>query len=137
MNNVNKLFMLAGKACFTVDNGKNTHYTYKVIKSKGNNSVYFVMVLTGPDNTAHYSYLGLLDKDTGAIRQTHKSKINENAQSFKVARWIMSILWGSNKTPDGYSILHAGKCCRCGRKLTDPESLILGIGPECRKLVKI
>lgn len=133
MNNVDKRFMLAGKACFTVDNGKGTHFTYKVIKSKGDNPVYFVMVLTGPDNTANYSYLGLLNKDTGAIIKTHKSKITEDAQSFKVIRWLVSVLWGSNKIPDGYSILHAGKCCRCGRKLTDPESIKRGIGPECVK----
>jgi hypothetical protein len=26
----------------------------------------------------------------------------------------------------------AGICCNCGRTLTDPTSLELGIGPECR-----
>jgi hypothetical protein len=26
-----------------------------------------------------------------------------------------------------------GSCDRCGRKLTDPDSVALGRGPECRK----
>ena len=32
-------------------------------------------------------------------------------------------------------IQHIGKCCKCGRPLTDPESIKLGVGPICAKLV--
>lgn len=28
----------------------------------------------------------------------------------------------------------ATRCRRCGRTLTDPESLLLGLGPECRRM---
>lgn len=137
MKNIDKRFVLAGKACFTIDNGKGTHFTYKVIKTKGDNPVFFVMVLSGPDNNAHYSYLGLLTPETGEVKATKKSRITEDAPSFKVIRWAIAVLWGSGKIPKGYSFLHEGKCCRCGRKLTDPESINLGTGPECRKLIKI
>jgi len=33
---------------------------------------------------------------------------------------------------DGYTLLLEGRCVRCNRKLTHPESIRLGIGPECR-----
>ncbi|WP_373093047.1 DUF6011 domain-containing protein [Zhongshania sp.] len=28
--------------------------------------------------------------------------------------------------------MHAGKCGRCARKLTDPVSISTGFGPHCR-----
>jgi len=31
------------------------------------------------------------------------------------------------------SLVAAGRCERCGMTLTDPKSIELGIGPECRK----
>ncbi len=37
--------------------------------------------------------------------------------------------------PDGYRAVFGqltGKCGCCGRKLTDPTSKLLGIGPDCR-----
>jgi hypothetical protein len=32
-------------------------------------------------------------------------------------------------------IMHAGKCCKCRRTLTTPQSLMNGIGPECQKVL--
>jgi len=34
----------------------------------------------------------------------------------------------------GYA-MESGNCYRCGRLLTDPESITLGIGPVCREMV--
>lgn len=33
---------------------------------------------------------------------------------------------------EGYTLLLEGRCIACNRKLTHPESIRLGIGPECR-----
>jgi len=30
-------------------------------------------------------------------------------------------------------LLAAGRCRRCGRRLTDPTSLVVGLGSECRR----
>ena len=32
--------------------------------------------------------------------------------------------------------LPSAKCCRCGRRLTTPESIADGIGPECREALE-
>jgi hypothetical protein len=32
--------------------------------------------------------------------------------------------------PDA-EVMHVGKCCKCRRLLTTPESIQRGIGPEC------
>lgn len=31
----------------------------------------------------------------------------------------------------------AHECLRCGRPLTDPESILLGIGPDCRRIIDL
>ena len=36
--------------------------------------------------------------------------------------------------PDNLRVYHEGKCCRCGRTLTTPESIKKGIGPECEAI---
>jgi len=132
----NKLFICAGDATFTIDNGKGQHFTYKAVKSDRPgqwSEIYrLIFVLTGRDNTRDYTYLGILDTRNGHLLKTVKSKIGFDAPSWKVAAWIFAVVWGSGKFPNGYSFQHAGHCGRCGKKLTDSESLRVGIGPTCR-----
>lgn len=53
-------FLLAGKAIFTVVSKKSgNRFTYKV-KKYDNGDLWFVSVLTGPDNYSSYSYLGTI-----------------------------------------------------------------------------
>lgn len=51
--------------------------------------------------------------------------------SIRVFLWT---LWKINQgkgLPEGYEIRHAGRCCRCGRTLTVPTSIDMGLGPVC------
>lgn len=34
-----------------------------------------------------------------------------------------------------YELMTSVRCCRCNRKLTNPESVKMGIGPECCSLI--
>jgi hypothetical protein len=36
------------------------------------------------------------------------------------------------RVENGVEILHSGKCIKCGRVLTDSESISIGLGPVCR-----
>ena len=70
----NKAFISAGHAIFTIDNGKGEHFTFRVVKREDDASGYldfaFVAVLTGPDNTKNYTYIGMLDlRDTSIPAQ--------------------------------------------------------------------
>jgi Family of unknown function (DUF6011) len=135
---VSKGFFTAGHAVFTVCSPKGEHYTFKVNKSKDDPDsdrmpVHFVALLTGPDNDVDYSYLGLYDS-TKLIRMTKASKMDEGSTPVKVFRWAMRKVRDDKagaRLPEGYTIRHAGRCCRCGRTLTTPESVDSGIGPEC------
>lgn len=96
-------------------------------------NVYFVGVLTGVDNQSNYSYIGMIDAetDTPIFRLTKKSKLSNDAQSVVAFRWFFAHAM-TGELPETCEFYHAGKCCRCGRKLTVPESITDGVGPECK-----
>lgn len=130
-------FVKAGYAIFTVTSKTGEYYTYKVEHSTGSENfapAWFVQLLTGPDNTSDYSYLGLLDAKTGAVRLTKKSRYSDDSLPVKVIRWALGMVWSDKPLPEGYAIEHMGLCGHCGRALTTPESLAIGIGPKCRKM---
>ena len=51
----------------------------------------------------------------------------------KAFAWFWRVLNGSGNFPAGFEFWHEGRCCRCGKRLTVPESIQGGIGPECIK----
>ncbi len=135
---LNKDFLLAGKAIFTVSNPSGVRYTYKVTKKDASlqfPETYFAKVLTGPCNTNDYTYMGILDTSNGEVRMTKASKYTPDTLPVKVLRWVAAVLLSGKQLPDGYNIHHEGKCGRCGRTLTVPESVESGFGPECIKRV--
>ncbi len=136
-------FVLAGNAYFTALSARTGgRFTYRVARAKPDEGranaprVWFVSVLTGPDNTADYSYLGVIrapkDRPDGPLALEHgaKSKIREIAPSFVAAAWLFRHVLSNRPLPN-CSIYHEGRCGRCGRTLTVPESIESGFGPEC------
>ena len=123
-------FFTGGNATFTVDNGQGVHYTFKIRQPKGCDK-HFVSLLTGPCNETSYTYLGIVDTITGEVRLTAKSKYKDDTTPVKVIRWALKHAFTDKLLPDGYTLKHAGKCGCCGRTLTEPTSLLRGIGPEC------
>jgi hypothetical protein len=126
-----KTFMFAGNSIFTIINTKTgNRFTFKIRKSKDNN-VFFVSLLTGSDNNTNYSYIGFISDNT--FKSSKKSRVSEDAISFKAFSWVFTNI---SNLPSFVEIWHEGKCGRCGRKLTTPESIKRGLGPECAGLVK-
>ena len=123
-------FILAGNATVTFLNTQTKNrFTFKVSKSK-DNDIHFVSVLTGPDA---YTFLGSIFNNN--FKSSKKSTIQESAQSFQVFKFVFDRLKTKN-LPDVIEIYHEGKCGRCGRALTVPESIVSGFGPECVKKIK-
>jgi hypothetical protein len=111
-----KRFILAGNATFTIVSRKTgTRYTYRVRHKEG--KPHYVSVLTGPDS---YTYLGEIFN----VGYRPRTKL---PSSFAFM-WLWLNL-GSSRI----EFHHAGKCGRCGRELTVPESIESGLGPECAK----
>lgn len=123
-------FILAGYAIFTLVSRKTgTRFTYRVSVAKDRPDLFFVSVLTGPQNTTDYQYVGVITRD-GGFRHTAKSKIGTDAPSVKAIQWTIEKLMDGVE-PDQLEIYHLGKCGKCGRPLTVPESIITGLGPTC------
>ena len=156
MNDItNPKFFTAGDALFTVSSPKGDHYTFKITTNKdestGQNKPTFVGLLTGPDNTASYTYMGILSHQSNLFNSnnpknvwvpidtnhslclTAKSRYTAETTPVKVVTWIIKRLNAGKALPEGYSVQHAGKCCCCGRTLTTPESITDGIGPICKE----
>jgi hypothetical protein len=91
--------------------------------------VRFVKVLTGPDNTRDYQYIGHI-KD-GSFRLDKNSRFGATTSSVKAFAWFWDVLTRRLPKLDQLEIWHNGRCSRCNRELTVPESLSTGLGPVC------
>jgi hypothetical protein len=139
-SNFHTKFILAGKAKFTIKNtDTGNRYTYSVRMNEFGDG-YFVSVFTGTRNCnwRHYSYIGMLRryKDKWKFCTTKASfrKVKENDPGFSGFRWCWNKLI-NNDLPEKVSIYHEGQCGKCGKLLTVPKSIELGIGPVCDKLI--
>lgn len=151
---LSRQFFTAGKCTFTVkvpadfagrNEGCNLHYTYKIIQSEPSQKypkpAHFVKLLSGPDNTTDYKYLGILDPERGTVRVTERSCAGEKAWSVRIVRRVLDQIFNGEGMPAiikaGWDVHHEGQCGRCGRPLTVPESIEVGIGPDCAEQMGI
>lgn len=129
-----KSFIFGGNATLTLESSKTGRwFTYRIRKiKKDDNSPYFVSLLTGNNNEESYTYMGTIFNNNGVLsfKLTKKTRITEDALSFKAFNFFFKLLM-NNKVHEDMNVYHHGICGRCGRKLTVPESLINGLGPEC------
>lgn len=125
-------FFTGGNAIFTVTNPSGEHYTYRIRKPR-RDMPFFVQLLSGPDNTNDYTYIGIYAANVPRLVLTAKSKLPADSKPVLVFTWAARQVARGRELPQGYSIQHEGRCCRCGRRLTVRESIESGIGPECAK----
>jgi len=134
-----KSFALAGNAIITLQSLKSgAHFTYKIqlphdhepkpdfyVTSQSHKPKWFVKVLRGSPDEGEWQYLGMIAG--GEFRATKASNGREQSPSFKA----FSFFFKSTTLHPELVVRHEGKCGRCGRTLTVPESIDRGIGPEC------
>jgi hypothetical protein len=149
-----KAYVFAGCAVFTLRSLKTgMRYTYKVRVKKEDvvqaeeyarlgdpdasarmlqDAPYFVNLLRGPDNTADFAYMGVLRR-TWAFSLTSASRMGREAPAVKALVWFLERARLERTGLLGVTLefWHDGRCGRCGRKLTVPESVASGLGPEC------
>lgn len=123
-----KTYILGGDATITVvSRSTGSRYTYRIRakKAKDSQKVHFVSLLAGDDNENSYKYLGTIF-DESRYFHGKKSPISPEAPSAKAFAWTWAHL-----DSDEIEVWHSGRCSRCGRTLTTPESIQAGIGPVC------
>lgn len=123
-------FIFAGNCVVTFINTLTSNrFTFKVKRHKTDN-VYFISLLTNTDN---YSFIGRIIDNTYV--HGRNSTISIDSQSVKTFNYVIQCL-RKDKLQDFIEIWHQGTCGKCGRKLTVPESISSGLGPECIKKLK-
>lgn len=133
-------YILGGKACFRIvqDSTKSNRggsAVYVVNKDKYKDGKFFLYVVKGNSRmfigSFNRRYLGSLDINTS------RSKDYER----EVNAFLVTVNCLANKgTLPGNGIVHIVHDCRCAvcrRRLTDEKSVEYGIGPECRKKLKV
>lgn len=131
-------FVLGGRSLFTlVNTATENRFTYKVTRKSGDDAdypdrPYFVSLMTGPDNVLSYSYIGVIFPNQN-FRWTSKSRVGRDSQGVRAFDWFFnSILRNPNRElPASVDVMHHGRCGRCNRVLTVPESIETGLGPIC------
>jgi hypothetical protein len=128
-------FALAGNARLTLVSAKTgTRFTFRVQQGKqdapqGAPQPHFVSLLSGSDNDSDYTFLGTIFAG-GNYRHGRKSRVAADAPSAKGFAWAWGFL-ARGELPPGCEVWHEGRCGRCGRALTVPESIVTGLGPVC------
>ena len=144
-----KDFIVAGRAIFTLSVPSSfvaehsqcrDRYTFQVKRVDATErwpESWFVNMLAGPDNSCDYSPLGRLNPETGAVRLVRTTQMNDRSWPVKLIRRVMACLFEvANAKPEdimraGFELHHEGRCGRCGRRLTVPKSIEVGLGPTC------
>lgn len=128
LTEVIRSFMLAGKAIFTLKSVKTgQRFTFKVKKAKGDRpGLYWVS--TGI-NGQSFSFMGALKPEGYNVARVYQGDVKAS-QAFA---WFISHL-KEDFLPEVIEFWHEGRCGRCARLLTVPESIAAGIGPECIKV---
>lgn len=126
-------FILAGNARVTLKSTQTgKHFTYRVRKAK-DDDVFFVGVLKDGDNENGYAPLGIITKKR-EFKILRRCSFREYSPCWAAFDWMWTRLQ-ANKISDAMEFWHEGRCGRCGRALTDPDSIESGFGPECIKIV--
>jgi len=60
-----------------------------------------------------------------------KARVGKDAPSVKAFDWFWRHMAQGDDVSTLVEVHHEGRCGRCGRALTVPESIKSGFGPEC------
>lgn len=128
-------YVLAGNSTFTLHSAKTgKHYTYRCRKA-AQEHLYYLELLVGADNTKDYRYIGCYYDNTRAFVAALPWKTRVTITWPSAMRAIRFLFKKLYNIPANLHVYHEGRCGCCGRKLTTPESIACGLGPECRKRI--
>jgi hypothetical protein len=119
-----KAFVFAGRAQFTIkDHNFNTTLAVRVRQNESNPDMFWVR--------SSSEFLGTIYKERFVIKET----IASDPKAHFFLKFFTLMITG--QLPDSMEVYHHTKCGMCSRPLTDPLSIEIGIGPDCRKKLGI
>lgn len=120
---------------FTLHNTtKETHLTFRSRRPKGwtVNSPVLIDLMVGSDNDS-FEFVGSVNP-RGFYKASPASKVEDSRLEVanRTLVWLMTKLTSGQELPNALEVKGSTGCCRCGRKLTNPDSIDDGLGPICR-----
>ena len=131
------LFGCSRTVVFTLVSKKTgNRHTYRLRRVHSKRNFFFVDTLTGEDNEADYGFIGTVYRDAvghWAFAYSRKSAVlpSEAPSVLGIDFFIARINRDIDLNVGKIEFWHSGKCSRCGRTLTVPASLEIGMGPKC------
>lgn len=103
--------------------GEHRTFQIKTVRKGKLEGKRIVSMLYGPDNCSDYRGFGFVD-GLGFITLWKAAQTDFFQKVVKIL-----------EKPEAYNLeyLEEGRCIRCNRVLTHPDSITSGIGPECAK----
>jgi hypothetical protein len=139
--NANATGNLFYNGTYTITNGAGEHRTFRIrFRPKFAGGSFVVGLLTGSDNDRDYDDFAFVKADSGKVCVwTKKRSKLTNYYAVLLQKAFFAIAKTEEECVETefscaerpYSVLLSKRCLRCNRKLTNPESIRRGIGPEC------
>lgn len=124
-HNLVPALMLAGNATLIFHNSKtDKRRQYRIVENK-DCTKHHVSWIKAPGTESEQSvYIGTIS--SGQFWSNRSDNLDESIKFTTIFCAVQA-----NKLWPEMEVMHVGRCCACGRELTDPESIALGIGPHC------
>lgn len=146
----------AKNGTYTVSHPQRGHFTVKLWTSQRGSLVgqRLISLLVGPNNETDFKAVARWHdeakrvdvwaryRDAASVMSINGYNWQRRGWSFyeqKLAIWADLVIRGADEQRhgywwgEGYRLMLEGRCCVCNRKLTHPESIESGIGPECAR----
>jgi hypothetical protein len=93
-----------------------------------------IELLTGPNNERDYEGFGFVSNDCIHVWRKKLGTVPGIPSKYeRLAGYLTAAAMGCSRTLDEYDLDESRRCIRCNRKLTDPVSIDVGMGPTCRE----
>lgn len=127
-------FILGGDSEFTIES-KSTekHYTYRVKPAGRDRALYWMYVMVAPQEFQYAASMRPERDPQFSVTKGSAENFSNDSPSVAAFRWFWGHLHAGHydALSSQAKFYHAGKCGRCRRTLTDPESIERGFGPYC------
>jgi len=128
-----QMYVYGGKGKFRMKSLKSgKEFIYKISPMSKNNprydeyTYYVSLVLPGGSE-----FMGVMKSEENKYIHSKKSYRQYDSPEVKGINWLLHQFEIENEFPSDMEFYHMGVCSCCGKGLTDPQSIELGIGPIC------
>ena len=125
-------YVTGGHAVVTLQSESGIHHTYSFHAPKERKPGEDTLFISTLVDSNTWVYVGMYkNKD---FHFTKASAYSKDSAIVKGIAFILKLMLKDGFHDDRMHLYHEGVCCRCGRPLTNPASIALGIGPTCAEM---